>query len=370
MENYISKYHVDRILYAFINLLFILKYVLRISVALSISLSVVYIAILCLLWRNYAKIKKILSVKNAVIIFMAYIIILLIAQYSIDPYKLQVDRWSAINNFLVYLFQGKYPYMAQTHLGGYGSPLPVWQIVHIPFYLLHNVGLSFFVALPLFIYSVYKYTGSNTTVQLILLIILSPTVLYEVLVRSDLITNFLIVATIVIVFYYKNINLKDHFFLIAITFGLLLSTRISAVIPVGLLIFQDWWKQNISKKIVFPLAVFAIFILTLLPFLFWNGDRLLHFEYSPINLQKGHAYPVDTIFFILIFIWLSFKWIKSNAKFKALMLDTAMLMIITVVVYFVHTMIIFGNYDLFSSTYDITYFDMALPFLTLGITCK
>lgn len=63
-------------------------------------------------------------------------------QYLIDPYQIQVDRWSAIHNFINYLVHGRYPYMAPTHLGGYGSPFPVWQFLHIPFYYLNNVGLS------------------------------------------------------------------------------------------------------------------------------------------------------------------------------------------------------------------------------------
>ena len=73
----------------------------------------------------------------------------------IDPYSIKVDRWSAIHNFLTCLLAGEYPYAAQTHLGGYGSPFPVWQLFHLPFYLLGNVGLSLIVAVIIFAYSVW-----------------------------------------------------------------------------------------------------------------------------------------------------------------------------------------------------------------------
>lgn len=35
---------------------------------------------------------------------------------------------------------------------------------------------------------------------------------------------------------------------------------------------------------------------------------------------------------------------------------------------FMHNMVLSGNYLIFSSTYDITYFNMALPYLVMGIS--
>ena len=84
------------------------------------------------------------------------------AQCSLDPMTIQVDRWSAIHNFLNHLVHGIYPYAAQTHLGGYGSPFPVWQLLHLPFYWLGNVGLSFAVGVILFTHSLSLHIGWQT----------------------------------------------------------------------------------------------------------------------------------------------------------------------------------------------------------------
>ena len=184
------------LLYLAINSLFVLKYASRISVSVGIVATAVYmvgvIAMIVFLkkWRNP-------SMKTVMCITVIAGAMLLIAQSSIDPYKLQVDRWSAIHNFLYNLFHGIYPYAARTHLGGYGSPFPVWQCFHIPFYLLGNVGLSIFFCLFLYIASVYRYLTTAKLLQLIVVLFASPAFVYEVMVRSDLLSNFLLVAAII-----------------------------------------------------------------------------------------------------------------------------------------------------------------------------
>lgn len=355
-------------LYIFVNLLFVVKYSLRASLLLCLAASCAYLAFMLLLpWASTRKTAKLVPAKAVVAVFVAYMAVLLVAQCAIDPYSIKVDRWSAINNFLACLFQGQYPYMARTHLGGYGSPFPVWQVLHIPFYLLHNVGLSFFAALSAFAYFVGKYASRAATVKTLGLVMLSPAFLYEALARSDLMANFLVAATIVIVFYNKRIRPQNHFLLTAVTCGLILSTRLSAVLPLGMLVFADWWRLKPAKKILFPVVVALVFAATFLPFVFWDGDSLFFFKYNPFALQAGHAHPADVALSVIIFVLLALEWKKAAAdKFASLMAATAMLLFIAVVVATAHNMVAWGNYDLFSSAFDITYFDMSLPFLILA----
>lgn len=363
------KYKLAYAFYIFINLLFVVKYSLRINVWLCVAITFAYTASVALLMNNMEKVIKLLSFKIIFIIFALYITALLIAQCSINPYHIQVDRWSAINNFIAFLLQGKYPYMAQTHLGGYGSPFPVWQIVHLPFYLLHNVGLSFFAALAWFVYCVYKYFNRNATATVLLLIITSPAVMYEVLVRSDLLTNFIVASTITIIFYKRRINLRDNFFLIAITCGLLLSTRLSAVVPLGVLLLTDWWRQGIKKKIFFPITVLIVFAFTFLPFFLWDGNDLLFFQYNPFVLQSRQTHPIDIIIISILFVYFSIAWTKHHnniKRFSSLTANISLLLLASVMIVFAHNMILSGNYALFSSAYDITYFNMSLPFVIIN----
>ena len=99
-----------------------------------------------------------------------------------------MDRWSALYFPIKNLLNGIYPYIAQTHLGGNASPFPIWQLFHIPFYILGNVGLSFFFVLALFLWSIYRQWGYVCFLATSMLVFTTPALWYEVAVRSDYIT--------------------------------------------------------------------------------------------------------------------------------------------------------------------------------------
>ena len=150
------------LLYILINTLFVEKYVSRVT-SLHWLFAIVYIlGVVCLLWaiRHFSP-----KCKHPFKWFLALLIlftgIACILQLSIDPLSLNVDRWSAIHNFLSGMFCGQYPYGQQTHLGGYGSPFPVWQILHIPFYALGNVGMSIIIVTLLFLWTLNRLYSPN-----------------------------------------------------------------------------------------------------------------------------------------------------------------------------------------------------------------
>ena len=107
--------------------------------------SMSYAVILALVTLLFNRRKTIIS-RHSEAIFWSMAVIMAVAmaavQYHFDPMQNQVDRWSAIANPLTAMFSGQFPYSAQTHLGGYASPFPVWMVFHIPFWALGNVGLS------------------------------------------------------------------------------------------------------------------------------------------------------------------------------------------------------------------------------------
>ena len=118
------------------------------------------------------------------VIGLSFFLLAIFLQYVVDPYSLQVDRWSAIHNFLAAMQQGDYPYGASTHLGGYGSPFPVWQILHLPFYFLGNVGLSIFVVVLVFIGTLYHIHSNKVALMATILLFISPAFWYEIAVRT------------------------------------------------------------------------------------------------------------------------------------------------------------------------------------------
>lgn len=296
-----------------------------------------------------------------------YTIVAICVQYSIDPMSLQVDRWSAIHHFLDNLFQGIYPYAAQTHLGGYGSPFPIWQLLHIPFYLLGNVGLSFFAVLVFFLYTLSRCESYRTAFIALLWIICSPAINYEVVVRSDLFTNFMLMCAICEWLRYKNVSLDAHLYSIAILAGLCSSTRFAAVIPLAFLYGFSFLKLDFRKQLGFASTTIGIFALTFAPFAIWDIDQMLFFQYNPFVLQTRQGGSIAFLLFTIVAIgWTLYQKDHLQHYF----LHTGGLLMILVVIAFASTMIRTGNYYLYSSQYDITYFNMTLPFYLCAIAIR
>jgi hypothetical protein len=358
-------------IYVLINLLFIVKYSLRIHIAASIVASLLYILLCGVMFYFIYKKQSDVGNKTLLLLFISACVALIGMQMSIDPYDIKVDRWSAIHNFLVRFFRGDYPYMAQTHLGGYGSPFPVWQIMHIPFFLLGNVGLSVFVGFGLFVYAIRAYADNVVAFRSMVLLLVSPAFLYEVTVRSDMITIFLLVSAIVLLLYNYRVKLRTHFWSIAIGCGLLMSTRLTAIIPLAFLYLVEWWKMGNLRKIIFPMIVILLFVITFLPFVFWSLDDLFFFQYNPFVLQSRQIHSMDFLLFIPLFLYLAIVWTQERddkKRFYHLTTNITIFLLSIVAVTFTHNMVLSGNFNLFSPAFDITYFNMSLPFLIAGLS--
>jgi len=349
-----------------INILFILKYGLRfLPLPFVLAAVVLYAGFIIVVSGHFRQWSEHVNPKYLWPATIVPLTLLVIVQAAIDPYQLKVDRWSAIHYFLSNLFSGVYPYAAQTHLGGYGSPFPVWQVFHIPFYFLGNVGLSFLVAVCLFVDSIRRIFDTRQAMLAFLLLLFSPAFLYEVMVRSDMLTNFILCSAIIIYFYHFNINIQSHYLLIGITIGLMMSTRLSALIPFAVYFFSDYLKAGCRRQVLLVLMALLIFALSFLPFLLWNGEMLLFFEYNPFVLQSRQGNPTDLLLFIPLGMWLAMAW---HGDIRHYAFNTALLLILLVLVTFVHNMYLNDNWtELFQSAYDITYFNMALPFVIFSL---
>lgn len=375
------------VLYFVINLLFITKYGLRVGVAVTVAAAVAYVAavgvLLWLLRRGRTAGWRWLSDGKALWAALAlFVVVMAGVQWSIDPYRLQIDRWSAIHNFIDYLLQGKYPYMARTHLGGYGSPFPVWQVLHIPFYLLGNVGLSTFLMLILAVASLKRLHGTRAAFSFLALMAASPAFLYDIVVRSDLSANFLLVLALLNGARIWRLRLADHTGLYAIVIGLMLSTRVSVAVPFFIVLLVPFLGLTLKKKVLLVVGVAAVWCLTFLPLLLWNGDSLLFFKYSPFVLQTRQGSPVGMAILLCLFVWLALRSrgntashgiananiANANIPYANIpYANIACAMFLLPAVTFGVNMIAWDNYQLFSSTYDISYFNMSLPFVVAAL---
>lgn len=361
------------LLYILINTLFVEKYVSRVT-SLHWIFAIVYIVgIVCLLWaiRQYShKCKH--PFKWFLVLLIVFACIAGILQLSIDPLSLNVDRWSAIHNFLSGMFCGHYPYGQQTHLGGYGSPFPVWQILHIPFYALGNVGMSIIIVTILFLWTLYRLYSPKVALVAGILLCISPAFWYEIAVRSDLITNMMLSALIAEWLVHKNVKLINNVIGLAILVGLTLSTRLIAVIPLCVLYGYEFLQLSWKKQSLFLLIILGTFTLTMLPFALWQGSTLLFFEYNPFVLQTRQGSFLVLLIFACGAIGVTI-WMHGRMNYRTII--TGLLLTSLVVMSFVEKMWKENLWtELFSPTFDITYLSVALPFyivyLSLSLTKK
>ncbi len=90
---------------------------------------------------------------------------------------------------------------------------------------------------------------------------------------------------------------------------------------------------------------------------------LFFFKYNPFILQTRQGNILDFLIFLPIGIYWSMKW----WHYKQYMEYSAYILGILVVVTFLHNMWIRGEWCEFFDLYDITYFNMMLPFLILAM---
>lgn len=357
------------ILFMAINGVYMAKYSMRITAFWPV-------AVISYLLLLYAVFKLILPVfdrpvgkvwKNVIkVAAIAGVLLMLCAQLLIDPYTVNVDRWSALHFPVQYLLNGDYPYSAPTHLGGRASPFPVWQLFHIPFYLCNNVGLSLFVTLVLFLWAIGKVVSPLASWKALVLISVSLSFYYEAAVRSDILANFLLLASVILLImpYLTQVWVDRYYIPLSIVTGLFASTRVLTILPIAILFLPYYVKLKPYKMILIPLIIIITFISTFVPIVLLGPNEFFFGINSPWRLQTRQGNSLDFLIFIPLIIWFAFIWRKSFVKYC---LFSALYLILFVAISIMHNMIRSGNFDLYDRMYDITYFVPAVPFIIIGI---
>lgn len=282
-----------------------------------------------------------------------------------DPMALAVDRWSALAHPIAALFDGKFPYTAQTHLGGYASPFPVWMVLHIPFWLLRDVGLSLPLCALAFVWSVWYLRGEKAAAIAAVLLLLCVNYWYEVAVWSDFIGNFLLLSAFVNLLLTKEQRhpgyIERHFLAIAAICGLWLSTRLSTAFVFEVVLLPYFIRLKRRTQVFSLLIASLVFAATFLPLLLWDSDEMLFAQYNPFVLQTRQGTPAVTIVLVLLSTCLAL-WGRRTVERR--LLAAGLIALLIPLITHVHNMYANGNWtDLYNSTYDITYYDAALPFL-------
>ena len=361
------------LIYLFVNSMFILKYLPRLYDG-SVSVLVAYLlvtAFFILFFPPFTirfpeKMHRFLFWGVIVSVILGITVILI----KIDPFTVRVDRWSAVSYFLDAMFKGNYPYGVHTHVSttNYPSPFPVWHLLNIPFFLMGDMGLALIFFFLLTAFSVYNFFRSyrKSTFFLILLLI-SPAYWWEMAVRSDSLSNALLVFNFLLLYKKYNFDIKNNLVFTAIICGLIAGTRFSAMIPIALFFFKPWLELVNRDKIRFVLIVAGIFLLAFLPFVFWDTKNWIFFSRNPFMSQTSVGSPYVLIVMVGLGVWLSLKW-TNFVSFAGIMSVFLLLFMQTslITLRFVRDVDI-PIFD--DSLYDISYLNLLLPYCIFSIVC-
>lgn len=355
------------VIYAGVGYMVICKYTMRVTDMFGYIIMSYLFAVLSLIhiMYKYKDSAVMRSPKTLYAIIPAMTVMMIAVQYHFDPMQIQVDRWSAIHNVIAALLGGEYPYMAETHLGGFASPFPVWMVLHIPFYFLNNVGLSVIAATVVFILSVRYAYGTTAAIVSAALLTASVSLWYETAVRSDMMTNFMLLCAFILYICRRQTDFTNHAIILSVCCGLWLSTRLSTAFPLFICLLPGYLRTDKKMMITVPLTIIITFIITFLPLALWDFDALTGAEYNPFVLQTRQGTPQDSVIALTAALLLALKWKGNHVR---MLVFTAVMMVLLPATAFTHSMLAHGTWtEIFNSMYDITYFNASLPFAIAGI---
>lgn len=363
-----SKEKVSILVLLFINFLFSYKYLIRYT-EYTLFISIVSSLFYLLLLSNSIKLRFNKKMKT----FLSYgliaffILIAFFAFERINVFTLNVDRWSVITSFWDAIFNGEYPYYARSHMGNQPGPMPIYFLLAFPFYMINELGGFSLISLIIFPYVINKTKASlNYKLLIIIYVITSTYYLWEVLSRSNLFTNSLLVVWFLMNFIERKNNRNFTFYFSAVIAGLLLSTRAIFIIPYIIVFMYSLRKKELTiPEFLIYTSISAItFFITFLPFILLYPNDF--FKMNPFIIQSSFLIPsYYTILFILIAFMFSFLIKNKNSLYYY----SGLALFIVILIYFVYHIIGSGfNTANFESKADISYFIFCIPFFIIYLS--
>ncbi|HLV31703.1 MAG TPA: hypothetical protein VKY57_09065 [Chitinispirillaceae bacterium] len=292
-----SKYRqiVTIILISLINFLFSFKYISRtgkfsITVFGILIFTIIPVMILLVYNNNQKipeKIKSLLNSRYLVWYLISILTIFSVAFFIIYPQnRLNLDRYEMINLFWDNLFSKKCPYCPRSEVTNIPGPFPFYFVVAFPFYLINEIGfLSLAGVIAFILITRFSKTRSVLDSNFIILILLSsPAVIYEILGRSTIFLNSVLILYLLL--FVQKIRLENMKIIIVtgLFTGLILSTRSFASLFI-LLIFVYKYKMGFinRKTVITGLFAMVALAMTFIPVVALCKDDFI--SYNPVTVQ-------------------------------------------------------------------------------------
>ena len=356
-------------LYAFINLLFVLKYSARVGIDGRVAGASYLAAVALLVWARRRvptwTVARRLSTPAywTAVTLVAVALLALMRQF--DPAAIRVTRYVAIHDWLTQLLRGDFPYASTVN----PSAFPFLFACALPFYLAGDLGLLQIATLFGFAWVCLRAARGSAPLALgsVLLLALSPLFLFEVVVRSELTSNMTLVLLLL-----SRVELRSGDevggragvseprahpgALEAVAAGLLLSTR-GIVALVYALAFTTVFRRRVAAGAGFALIAVLVFAATLLPFLVWDAGRFV--ASGPFAIQLSYL-PLPLVLAALA-VAVAIGWRTGN--WRDLHRRVAVLLFAVVAAPFAYFVVTLGwQRVLGGNRFDISYFAFAHAF--------
>ena len=356
--------------YLLVNSAFILKYTARTPYSPLLFLVLWLVAAAAVVWAFRRIVRSEQRARWATIAMTVAAVALIAALLIVvDPLSVNVDRWSATTYWLDALFDGVYPYGVHTHVceTNYPSPFPLWHYLNLPFWLMGDVGLGLIFFLLLLVVTLQWFRRSwRLTAQALLLLLLSPAYWWEVAVRSDGLSNALLIFCVVLFMERRRISFTTQWPLAALLVGLAASTRLSAIIPLGLYLAASYLRSSRLSLCLSPLIVVAVVAAFFLPFVLWDTATWPFLSRNPLLTQSSTGNPWTLLVMAAVALLLVFCY---NTDLRRYMTSTAAFMFVffLVAITYNHLVNHAGTHPFDDADFDISYLSLSLPYALYAI---
>ncbi len=276
------------------------------------------------------------------------------------PENSRVARLPAISEWIDRFLRGEFPYGGPMNPSGF----PALFFFSIPFYYLGNIGILEVIGILLFGIAILKSRRQNMQIVWIqfLILLLLPTFYYEVITRSELFFNMSLALAVIIMsdVYLSKRGIGVKFIGLAITFGLVLSTRLIVGSVYAVFVIYKF-RRDLKNGLIFSAVVVITFVLTLLPFLVWNAATFM--SEGPFRMQFSYL-PVWGIFVTVVAtIICGFK----SENLQEVIVFSGIIIFGAVTIAFFWAVYQIGFIQaVFDDRFDIGYFILSVPFLLFG----
>ena len=351
-------------IYGLVNALFVYKYMHRLtpqSWVVSL-LYLVLVSLFVLLLTRKAELRISMKMQNMIYFSLIFVlaILLTLLMMHFDPQKIRVGRYPALYDWISRFLHSEFPYNTETKPSGF----PFLFVLAMPFYWLGDLGFLQIFGFLLFAFLIYlKYRqDSFNRYRLVFLLITAPIFLYEIVVRSDLISNMAIVILYLAIF--ELIGRKANrltLCLLGFAGGLLLSTR-GIVLLIYIPFFGYFVLKQLEKLSIFFLFMFIGFSLSLLPFMIWDWRSF--FDFGPFSRQLTQI-PVP---WVIVAITCSLYCALKVRTLTEIYSAVSFILFGVVSIAFILSVLKLGwSQAVLKDGFDISYFSFTLPFLLISL---